>query len=632
MSSICRAKVNKFFKNNQLLIRLILSYLVSGTLLTGLLLFLVSGFVSDRIATQSRQAASQLLEQAYNTNYGALTDIYGDFYYLWSKDPVIQEALTAVSLTPAQEAAASNVLDAAAFRDPLVYSVYLLNRPANRVLSNLAAPAALANYPDSGAIDLFTDFYQNYASYINEVFFPRQLADGRNLISIVLASKSADGSMPSGIIVNIDQSRLSALINVSPANGSMLIVNHTGRIISDLDSSMLGQNFPEPDLYRRILDDPGVTGSVNADYRGQMSLITFRKADTLGFVFLNIIPASLLLEPVRQTNQLILLLFSGAILLSLAAAILSTRQIYRPLNRLVRAMQQSPAVDTESNQDEYTYLGAAFGSLLQQNQQAHLARLLQGGQSNPQAVEILGLKHSSFQAVAFIPDPSDVAIRDILDQLAQLIQQNLRLPSAVVSGSSVGLLFNADQFDDTETDWIMAQLAGLQHTIKTELGLTVAIGLGSISAGTDGIRASWRAALAAAQQAAAIGLGQIVPYSEIEGGSLSASQNRDSIASAIDEQIQANFHRPDFTLDEISEKMGLSIGYLRQIYKLERGLPINEQIIVTRIDKARELLTTTDLTARDISEQVGYLDSRYFYTLFKKRVGMTTDEYRRSMC
>lgn len=631
MSSICRAKVNKFFKNNQLLIRLILSYLVSGTLLTGLLLFLVSGFVSDRIATQSRQAASQLLEQAYNTNYGALTDIYGDFYYLWSKDPVIQEALTAVSLTPAQEAAASNVLDAAAFRDPLVYSVYLLNRPANRVLSNLAAPAALANYPDSGAIDLFTDFYQNYASYINEVFFPRQLADGRNLISIVLASKSADGSMPSGIIVNIDQSRLSALINVSPPNGSMLIVNHTGRIISDLDSSMLGQNFPEPDLYRRILDDPGVTGSVNADYRGQMSLITFRKADTLGFVFLNIIPASLLLEPVRQTNQLILLLFSGAILLSLAAAILSTRQIYRPLNRLVRAMQQSPAVDTESNQDEYTYLGAAFGSLLLQNQQAHLARLLQGGQVNPQAVEILGLKHSSFQAVAFIPDPSDVAIRDILDQLAQLIQQNLRLPSAVVSGS-VGLLFNADQFDDTETDWIMAQLAGLQHTIKTELGLTVAIGLGSISAGTDGIRASWRAALAAAQQAAAIGLGQIVPYSEIEGGSLSASQNRDSIASAIDEQIQANFHRPDFTLDEISEKMGLSISYLRQIYKLERGLPINEQIIVTRIDKARELLTTTDLTARDISEQVGYLDSRYFYTLFKKRVGMTTDEYRRSMC
>ena len=623
--------MSKFFKNNQLLIRLILSYLLSGTVLTGLLMFLVSGFVADRIAAQSRQAASQLLEQAYNTNYGALTDIYGDFYYLWTKDPVIQEALTATILTPAQEAAVSDVLDSVAFRDILVYSAYLLNRPAGHILSNMAAPASLADTPDSGAIALFTDFYQNYASYINEVFFPRRMADGRNLISIVLAAKSADGSMPSGLIVNIDQSRLSSLINVSPSNGSMLIVNHTGRIISDLDSSMLGQKFPESDLYSRILADPGLTGSVNADYRGQMSLITFKKADTLGFVFLNIIPASQLLEPVRQTNQLILLLFSGAILLSLAVAILSTRQIYRPLNRLIRAMQQSPAVDTESNQDEYTYLGAAFGSLLLQNQQTHLARLLQG-QIRPQTLEILGLTHSSFQAIAVLPDQSDVANRDILEQLAQLIQQNLRLPTVVVSGNCVGLLFNADHFDPTETDWIMAQLAGLQQAIEAELRLTVAIGLGSSTDGTEGIRASWRSALAAAQQAAAIGQNQIVPFSEIEGGNLSASQNRASIAIAIDEQIQANYHRPDFSLDEIADKMGLSIGYLRQIYKLERGLPINEQIIATRIDRARELLTTTTLTAREISERVGYLDSRYFYTLFKKRVGMTTDEYRHSTC
>lgn len=623
--------MNKFFKNNQLLVRLILSYLLTGTLLTGLLLFLVSGFVAERIAAQSRQAAGQLLEQAYNTNYGALTDIYGDFYYLWSKDPAVLEALAATSLTPAQQTAAGKVLEAAAFRDPLVYSACLLNRPADRVLSSLEAPAALADYSDSGAIDLFADFYLNYSSYVNEIFFPRQTVEGMNLISIVLAARASDGSMPSGLIVNIDQSRLSALINVDPANGSMLVVNHTGKIISDVDSAMLGQSFPEPELYNRILADPGSTGSVNAVYRGQLSLITFKKADTLGFVFLNIIPAAQLLEPVRQTNQMILLLFSGAILLSLAAAILSTRQIYRPLNRLIRAMQQSPAVDTESNQDEYTYLGAAFGSLLLQNQQAQLARLLQG-QIKPQTLEILGLTHANYQAVAVMPDQDDVAHRDNLDQLAQLLQHSLRLPTAVVGGSSVGLLFNADLFDETEADWIMAQLAGLQRTIETDMAMTVAIGLGSIADGTDGIRASWRSALAAAQQAAAIGKGQIVPYSEIEGGNLSASQNRSSIASAIDDQIQTNFHRPDFSLDEIADKMGLSIGYLRQIYKQERGLPINEQIITTRIDNARELLTTTTLTAREISELVGYLDSRYFYTLFKKRVGMTTDEYRRSTC
>jgi len=41
------------------------------------------------------------------------------------------------------------------------------------------------------------------------------------------------------------------------------------------------------------------------------------------------------------------------------------------------------------------------------------------------------------------------------------------------------------------------------------------------------------------------------------------------------------------------------------------------------------LLINTDSTAKDISESVGYYDNRYFYTLFKKKVGMTTEEFRK---
>ena len=170
----------------------------------------------------------------------------------------------------------------------------------------------------------------------------------------------------------------------------------------------------------------------------------------------------------------------------------------------------------------------------------------------------------------------------------------------------------------------------LFRSVEAKTGETVSVGIGTVVYDPAGIRTSQQNALAAAQYAITLGAGQIVPFGEIQNHSLSANQNRSSVAAAIDDYIQANYARPGFALEEIADHVGLSVGYMRQIFKLERGVPVNDFIITCRIRKASELLTSTDMTAKDIAEAVGYLDSRYFYTLFKKKVGMTTDEYRRS--
>ena len=624
------------FRSNRLLVRLILSYLIIGALLTGLLLLLVSSFVSRQITGQRYQSTQELLAQAYNTSYYSLTDIYGDFYALWSKDPVIQAALAASSLTAEQGQAVAKVLDSIAFRDNLVHSVCLINEPADRVISNLAAPAAVAAYFDQGAINLFHDFESQYQTAKNEVFFPRQAnfvlnsqQETRNYISLVFATMES-GRLDSGIIVNIDQKRLSALINTNATHGQMTIVNRSGKIISDLAGENFAQGFAEMALYQEILSDPANEGSRTSGYLGQKTFITFRKADTLGFVFLNLLPYDQLMAPVRQTNRMIVLLFCGAILLSLIVSLISTQKIYQPLNTLIRYLQGSPAITADSAQGEYAYLDAAFGSLIAQSQQASLAKLMQG-QFNSRTLDILGFYRSSFLAVAVLPDQPADQSHSWLEQLSQIVQKSIRLPAAVLADNCVGFVFNADQFDETEMDWITTQIAVLQSSVEEKTGSTVSIGIGSVVSDPAAIASSQQHALSAAQHAATLGKSQIVPFSEIETHRLTANQNRSAVAVAIDAYIQANFARPGFTLEEIAEHVGLSVGYMRQIFKLERQVPVNDYIISCRIGKACELLAGTDMTAKDISESVGYLDSRYFYTLFKKKVGMTTDEYRRSM-
>ena len=46
------------------------------------------------------------------------------------------------------------------------------------------------------------------------------------------------------------------------------------------------------------------------------------------------------------------------------------------------------------------------------------------------------------------------------------------------------------------------------------------------------------------------------------------------------------------------------------------------------MDKAKELLATTQLSMKEICAKVGYSDPNYFSKTFKKNVGVTPTEYR----
>jgi YesN/AraC family two-component response regulator len=84
------------------------------------------------------------------------------------------------------------------------------------------------------------------------------------------------------------------------------------------------------------------------------------------------------------------------------------------------------------------------------------------------------------------------------------------------------------------------------------------------------------------------------------------------------------------TLAQLARTERFSISKYRVLFQKYMGVPPVEYIISIRISRACELLTQTDLTIREISESVGYSDQLYFSRIFKKRQGMSPNEYRKS--
>jgi two-component system response regulator YesN len=94
------------------------------------------------------------------------------------------------------------------------------------------------------------------------------------------------------------------------------------------------------------------------------------------------------------------------------------------------------------------------------------------------------------------------------------------------------------------------------------------------------------------------------------------------------EFLNNNFSDFNMSLEMISDYMQMNPSYFSRFYKKETGQNFIEALTEKRLDKAKSLLTTTNKRIADISEEVGYRNSKYFWNLFRKTFNCSPSEYR----
>ncbi|MBE5826682.1 MAG: response regulator [Butyrivibrio sp.] len=91
--------------------------------------------------------------------------------------------------------------------------------------------------------------------------------------------------------------------------------------------------------------------------------------------------------------------------------------------------------------------------------------------------------------------------------------------------------------------------------------------------------------------------------------------------------IKANYHK-DISLNSLAEMVYLNTSYLSTIFKAETGCGINKYIKNVRMEKAKELLLTTNMKIADIGISVGFRNTSYFVKSFHDHFGKTPEKIR----
>ncbi|WP_168121786.1 response regulator [Paenibacillus sp. HB172176] len=87
----------------------------------------------------------------------------------------------------------------------------------------------------------------------------------------------------------------------------------------------------------------------------------------------------------------------------------------------------------------------------------------------------------------------------------------------------------------------------------------------------------------------------------------------------------------EITLTQISGYSNLSASYFGVLFKQYTGKSFVNYFNQIRIDKALELLRSSDMKIYEIAEAVGFVSLPYFNRVFKQVSSMTPNEYRKSL-
>lgn len=91
--------------------------------------------------------------------------------------------------------------------------------------------------------------------------------------------------------------------------------------------------------------------------------------------------------------------------------------------------------------------------------------------------------------------------------------------------------------------------------------------------------------------------------------------------------LQDNYHR-NILFTQVAERFGMSVRTLNRRFKNAVGQSPLEYLQNVRINTAKDLLKTSNLSIGDIADKVGYQDTSYLTVLFKKRLAITPNAYR----
>ena len=112
-----------------------------------------------------------------------------------------------------------------------------------------------------------------------------------------------------------------------------------------------------------------------------------------------------------------------------------------------------------------------------------------------------------------------------------------------------------------------------------------------------------------------------------EMGDSAGDAGTPSVINEAKVYMSQRFSDPNLMLQDVAKAVNMSNSRFSTVFSQQSGQTFTEYLIYLRLNKAKELLRTTEMKTSQIAHETGYNDAHYFSYIFKKNTGMTPSEF-----
>ena len=349
-----------------------------------------------------------------------------------------------------------------------------------------------------------------------------------------------------------------------------------------------------------------------------------------GLYCMAVIPYSELLKPSLRLRDTVMLVMGSCMVIGLLAAMFASRRLYAPLERLIGNVRQlCHSMPEETRENEFKLLDDAIHMISTENHELTLSnrevnRLLKNrllndwmeGRLKGSTEETLGkagvdLPHDLVQIAVAELAPRDLERlearigENIADRVEELAAGRgpVKVWCARRTDGRILILFNLD----AETSGQEAADQLLRDFREQVIGdCPCAIGMGQP-------RQKDRAAESL-----------VDAMIDLRSGEESREEKHYARLTAYIRKEYMN----DISLDSAGEALGMSPSYIGLVFRRVGGTSFLKYLTDIRMEEAKKLLATTDLTLREIGGRIGIENQNTLIRTFKKAEGVTPGQYR----
>ncbi len=419
---------------------------------------------------------------------------------------------------------------------------------------------------------------------------------------------------------HLNADKLYACLPESEA-GTLLLTDREGNPVMPADSGNYGGISRQYmlDKQNRIKTDGAEYGVLGAE----------TAAD--GLYCTAVIPYSALLEPQVRLRNIVMWVMGSCMAVGLVAAVLASKRLYAPLERLIGNVRQlCNSLPEENRGSEYKLLDDAIHLITTENHELTLSnrevnRLLKNrllndwmeGRMKGRAEETLGkagveLPYSRVQIAVAETAPRDLErleartggnTADRVEELA--VPENagpLKVWCAQRTDGMILILFNLEE--PAGPDAVERFLQACREQVFTDCPCAI---------GTGGIREKERASESL-----------VDAMVDLRSGEESREEKH---YARLTEYIRKEYMN-DISLDSAGEALGMSPSYIGLVFRKVGETSFLKYLTDIRMEETKRLLRETDLTLREIGEKVGIENQNTLIRTFKKAEGVTPGQYR----